>query len=542
MQAYSYVRFSTPDQAKGNSLARQIEASRTWAEANGYELDESMIDAGLSGYHGKHLAATAHLGNFLKRIEAGEIAKGSVLIVEHLDRLGRDDVEDALARFIDIKSHVTIVTLMDGQKYAKGDHWSKLMIAIVSMATANEESAKKAERTRDNWKRVRGTTSALSPSWIRRTDSGFEIDQEKAAIVRRIFADILTQGMDSLARRLNAEGIPTLNGRTLGRTASVWDASSLKAILRSRKALGEQAHGRYVDGKREETGEVTVNAYRAVISEAEWYAAQQAMDARRSMKGDCPAALSGHNVTRVSNLFGKLAICSECQNRMTAGTRGKGVHLYLGCSMAKTGKCSAKKWHRLDAIEAGVISLFGVAAVASGEKAPADPAATLALELADAKAEAARLETLFGKAFEASLMAEPGSLAARAAERIETDHKAKIALVKRLESAVQAKRAEKPASHTWEAVRHLVTAPMSIETRAKVAANLPAIIRQMVFNPDGGFTLRLVDSLPASLPVIPETAVIRHHAKGVYHFAANGLYASVQHGSVGRVLSLDKAA
>jgi hypothetical protein len=39
---------------------------------------------------------------------------GNRIIRSAIARLGRDDVEDALARFIDIKKHVPIVTLIDG--------------------------------------------------------------------------------------------------------------------------------------------------------------------------------------------------------------------------------------------------------------------------------------------------------------------------------------------------------------------------------------------------------------------------------------------
>ena len=48
-RAYSYVRFSSPEQAKGDSLRRQVEKARAYANERGLKLDES-IDAGLSAY------------------------------------------------------------------------------------------------------------------------------------------------------------------------------------------------------------------------------------------------------------------------------------------------------------------------------------------------------------------------------------------------------------------------------------------------------------------------------------------------------------
>jgi hypothetical protein len=40
--AFSYVRFSTPEQAKGDSLRRQGEAAARWCQRNGVRLDTSL--------------------------------------------------------------------------------------------------------------------------------------------------------------------------------------------------------------------------------------------------------------------------------------------------------------------------------------------------------------------------------------------------------------------------------------------------------------------------------------------------------------------
>ena len=41
----------------------------------------SMRDEGLSGYHGRHVQRDGALGGFLDRVKAGQVVKGSVLIV-----------------------------------------------------------------------------------------------------------------------------------------------------------------------------------------------------------------------------------------------------------------------------------------------------------------------------------------------------------------------------------------------------------------------------------------------------------------------------
>ena len=53
--AYSYVRFSTPEQAKGRSYERQIEAAAAYAKEHGLTLaDYTFEDLGVSAFRGKN--------------------------------------------------------------------------------------------------------------------------------------------------------------------------------------------------------------------------------------------------------------------------------------------------------------------------------------------------------------------------------------------------------------------------------------------------------------------------------------------------------
>ncbi|MDX6463258.1 MAG: hypothetical protein QOE55_6955, partial [Acidobacteriaceae bacterium] len=84
--AYSYARFSTPEQDRGDSERRQIEAARQYAEQHGFVLDESIVvDRGISAFAGKNVSEGA-LGEFIKRLERKKIARGSALFVESPDR------------------------------------------------------------------------------------------------------------------------------------------------------------------------------------------------------------------------------------------------------------------------------------------------------------------------------------------------------------------------------------------------------------------------------------------------------------------------
>jgi len=92
-KVYSYIRFSNLDQKKGNSTARQAQFAKSWATKNNMTLDSSLVmtDEGLSAYSGAH-RNRGSLGQFLQLVEHEKIPVGSVLIVEAIDRLSREDL------------------------------------------------------------------------------------------------------------------------------------------------------------------------------------------------------------------------------------------------------------------------------------------------------------------------------------------------------------------------------------------------------------------------------------------------------------------
>ena len=113
----SYRRFSSAQQARGDSLRRQTEAAEDYCLGHGDDLDLDFVDAGMSAYRGRN-ATDGALKRFVELAEAGTFEPGTKLVVEHLDRLSRADILTAQEQFIRIlKAGLTIVTLADGQTY-----------------------------------------------------------------------------------------------------------------------------------------------------------------------------------------------------------------------------------------------------------------------------------------------------------------------------------------------------------------------------------------------------------------------------------------
>jgi len=89
-KAYSYIRFSSPEQEKGDSLRRQIQLSEEYCKQHGLILDDTLklTDKGLSAYKGHHRTKGA-LGEFLRLVEEGKIPPGSVLTAQKTSNLSK---------------------------------------------------------------------------------------------------------------------------------------------------------------------------------------------------------------------------------------------------------------------------------------------------------------------------------------------------------------------------------------------------------------------------------------------------------------------
>src|SRR5437867_425154 len=93
--AYSYIRFSSRQQAEGDSLRRQTEKAEDYCQRKGWTLDASLTlrDLGVSAFRGDN-ALLGNLGVFLAAVKKGTVPAGSVLIVESFDRLSRQGIDE----------------------------------------------------------------------------------------------------------------------------------------------------------------------------------------------------------------------------------------------------------------------------------------------------------------------------------------------------------------------------------------------------------------------------------------------------------------
>lgn len=318
--AFSYLRFSSPEQAKGDSVRRQTEATADWCARNRAQLDTSLTlrDEGVSAFRGKHREnADMHaLAAFMNAVKAGRVPNGSFLVVESLDRLSREKIRPALTLLLNlIEAGVRVVQLQPLEKvYDEDVDPMTLMMAVMELNRGHSESAMKSVRNGAACARKRKEAAAGKvvtrkvPGWFKRDAEGRAVlvdgrlvpDPAKVATVRRVFDLALAgNGAYTIARQLNAEGVPVLARTVFRGRPVVWSVAVVMHMLTSRSVTGEfQPHqGRGAD--RRPAGEVIPDYYPAVIDADTFHAAQHAIQTRAT----CGRGRRGKRINLFSGLL-----------------------------------------------------------------------------------------------------------------------------------------------------------------------------------------------------------------------------------------------
>jgi DNA invertase Pin-like site-specific DNA recombinase len=323
--AYSYIRFSTPEQRRGDSLRRQTEAAAAWCARHGVALDTGLTlhDKGCSAYRGLHRENPDRhaLALFLKLVEKGRVPKGSFLIIENLDRLTRDDERAALRLWMDLlDAGVNIVQLTPETvfRHEKSDMLD-IMRAIWELSRGHSESVMKEERNGKAWEnklaagrggaaqpprkkdgRVTKAITSQLPAWVEERGGEMVLVPGPAAAVKRIFQLAAAgYGHVRICKTLAAEGVPPFGGREwyededgVRRSRAApgdrygsgrWTKAYVGLLLSDRRVLGE--YQPLKKGTRKKNGPVLVNYFPAVVPEAAWHAARAGAERRADAIG-----------------------------------------------------------------------------------------------------------------------------------------------------------------------------------------------------------------------------------------------------------------
>jgi DNA invertase Pin-like site-specific DNA recombinase len=289
--AFSYLRFSSGKQEKGDSIRRQTELREGWLKRHPkVRLDTTLdlTDRGLSGYHGHH-RTKGHLGKFLTAAEEGRVPSGSILLVEDVSRLGREGPAQMLREII-FKlwdCGITLQTLSPEGDYPPGcENDPRFIVLLILLQQAHEESRRKGERLKAAWagkrqKRRQDHNTIIAgslPAWVEKRNGKLRLIPERAKAMRRIFALAAAgYGRSRIVQTLRAEGIPSFSGE------KEWSSATISFILSDGRARGQYQPcqiGRIPDGPP------IPDYYPAAVTEEQWLAARAGMaQRRRSLRG-----------------------------------------------------------------------------------------------------------------------------------------------------------------------------------------------------------------------------------------------------------------
>lgn len=304
MQIAAYCRVSTDKEDQLNSLEKQKEFFREYAERNNHHLARLYADEGISGTKIKKRR------EFQRMMADAERGLFEMVVVKDISRFARNTV-DLLESVRRLKALGIEVQFLTAQMTSMGG--SEFVLTVMG-ALAQEESANMSKRVKFgkkmNAQKGRVPNIVYGYDKIKGEYFTLHINQEEAAVVRRIFQWYNHEGLGSarIANRLNEMGLLTKRGCR-------WSQNAVGSILANALYTGRIINGKqevsdFLTGKRvrrdEEDWLVVDRPELRIISREEYDLAQKTLRERYE---------AFHlEKTRHSNryLFSTIIKCKDC--------------------------------------------------------------------------------------------------------------------------------------------------------------------------------------------------------------------------------------
>jgi DNA invertase Pin-like site-specific DNA recombinase len=223
----AYCRVSTESTTQANSYEMQKQYfTHYFANSTTEELTEVYADIG-SG------TGTSNRPEFLRMLDDCRRGKIDRIVTKSLSRFARN-TKDCITTLRDLKK-LGVSVLFEKEGIDTARVTDEIMITIME-GLAQEESASISRNVRWSIKRrmQNGTLGiARVPYGYIKVDGKLEIEEEKAAVVRRIFSLYLSgNGAMRIAVLLNEENIPSPTGIK-------WNNITIFKILKQEKYIGD---------------------------------------------------------------------------------------------------------------------------------------------------------------------------------------------------------------------------------------------------------------------------------------------------------------
>lgn len=322
MKVVIYARYSCEKQTE-QSIEGQVRECREFADKHDMTIVDTYIDRAISG------TSTAHRDAFLKMIADAECHLFDGILVYKIDRFARNRYDSAIykARLkkIGIKIFYAKENIPDGPE---GIIMESLLEGMAEYYSA-ELSQKIKRGMRENALKGKVTGGAVALGYKIGPDKRYEIDEEKADIVRHIFQSYASgKRVADICRELNALGIRTSRG-------AEFNKNSLRTMLHNEKYIGVY-----------KCQDIRLEDMIPPIISKELF--QQVQDLLEKNK-KAPASAKA----KVDYMLSGKAYCGKCGMGLVgeSGNSKSGMHYYYKCAKRKRGQGCDKETVRKSDLE-----------------------------------------------------------------------------------------------------------------------------------------------------------------------------------------------
>jgi site-specific DNA recombinase len=225
-RAILYARVSSAEQVEGYSLDQQIDALRAWASRKGYEVLAEVRDEGWSAAY----LERPGLDEVRDLVEEGGV---SVVVAQDADRITREPAHRA---FLDEECERYGTRLVALDDWGDDTHEGELLRFLKGWMAKGEriKTVERSRRGRVQKARQGEIVGSHRPRfgfrYVRNAKGkavGYEVDEEKMAVVRSVFRMVAEEGMTLYAVRksLMASGIPSPSGK------KIWSQGYLRTMI-----------------------------------------------------------------------------------------------------------------------------------------------------------------------------------------------------------------------------------------------------------------------------------------------------------------------
>ena len=224
----AYCRVSTELEEQQSSMELQMSAFREQIDARpGWELAGIYADNGITG------TQVQHRTEFLRMMDDCENGLIDYIITKSISRFARNTLE--CLSYVRRLKEMSIYVYFEKERLDTSSSTSEMLLSILA-AVAQEESRNISENIKWNQqKRFAEGRAKWSAVYGYTKDGELEylIDEERAAVVRRIFADYIHgKSLPEIMRGLSKDGIESPLGKA-------WTPTALSNLLKNEKYCGD---------------------------------------------------------------------------------------------------------------------------------------------------------------------------------------------------------------------------------------------------------------------------------------------------------------